>query len=194
MSANSDLYLPGRPPRPGGSKTRWGRRAWRRPPASDRRVATSRGDRTTGHQGGAFLIDLLQQSQVNVTFADLLGDQIPQVPDLRLPDAMDTAETLLQAVGVPGQVAIDHQVSALEVDAFAGGVEDLYLLVLREGLLGLLPVLPAYAAVNGDHGLGLAEEDAEAFCEVVQRVAVFGEDDELAAVPLDVEHPGVILQ
>ena len=71
--------------------------------------------------------------------------------DLGLADAVDAAEALFQAVGVPGQVVVDHQVGALEVDAFAGGVggdQDLDFLVLRERFLGLAPVLAADAAVD----------------------------------------------
>ena len=68
------------------------------------------------------------------------GDEVPQVADLGLADAVDAAEALLDAVGVPGQVVVDEQVGALEVDAFAGGVgrdQDRDVGVLEERLLGL---------------------------------------------------------
>ena len=42
--------------------------------------------------------------------------------NLRLADAMDAAEALFDLVGIPRQVVIDHQMPALEVDAFAGGI------------------------------------------------------------------------
>ena len=42
--------------------------------------------------------------------------------DLGLADAVDAPKALLQPVGVPGQVIVDHQVGALQVDALAGGV------------------------------------------------------------------------
>ena len=51
-----------------------------------------------------------------------LADEVPEVADLGLADAVDAAEALLQPVGVPGQVVVDHQVGALEVDALAGRV------------------------------------------------------------------------
>lgn len=35
---------------------------------------------------------------------------------------MDAAEALFDLVGIPRQVVIDHQMPALEVDAFAGGI------------------------------------------------------------------------
>jgi len=73
-------------------------------------------------QGFALDFDLLQQPVVDVAFAGFLGDQVPQVTNFGLVDAMDAAEPLFQPVGVPGQVVVDHQVGALQVDAFARGV------------------------------------------------------------------------
>ena len=67
-------------------------------------------------------------------------------------------------VRVPGQVVVDHQVGALEVDALAGGVggdQDLDVLVLRERLLRLAPLLAAHAAMDGDDRLGAAEQVAD---------------------------------
>ena len=39
--------------------------------------------------------------------------------NLFLTDAVDPTETLLDPIGVPRQVIIDHQVRPLKVDAFA---------------------------------------------------------------------------
>ena len=39
-----------------------------------------------------------------------------------LADAVDAAEPLLDAVGVPRQVVVDHQVRGLQVQALPGGV------------------------------------------------------------------------
>ena len=81
--------------------------------------------------------------------------------DLGLADAVDAAEALLQAVGVPGQVVVDHQVGALEVDALAGGVggqQHLHLGVVLEGFLRLQALLAAHAAVDDDHGLACGPE------------------------------------
>ena len=81
-------------------------------------------------QGLALLVKFLQQPVIDLAFAGLLGDEIPEMANLGLADAVDAAEPLLEAVGVPGQVVVDHQMGALEVDAFAGGVggdEDLRL-------------------------------------------------------------------
>ena len=85
----------------------------------------------------AGLLQLLEQLAVDVAFAGLLGDQVPEMADLGLADAVDAAEPLLEAVRVPGQVVVHHQVGALEVDAFAGGVgrqQHLHLGVVPERL------------------------------------------------------------
>ena len=71
--------------------------------------------------------------------------------DLGLADAVNAAEALLEAVGVPGQVVVDHQVRALEVDALArgvGGQQDLHFRVVLERLLRLHPLFAAHAAVD----------------------------------------------
>ena len=133
----------------------------------------------------ARLLELLEQRAVDVALAGLLGDEVPEVADLGLADAVDAAEALLEAVGVPRQVVVDHQVRALEVDAFAGrvgGEQHLHLGVVRERLLRLPPLLAAHAAVDDDDRL-LRGRAACAMrsLEVVERVAVLGEDDELLA-------------
>ena len=42
--------------------------------------------------------------------------------DFLVSDAMDAAESLLQAVWIPSQVVVHHQVRVLQIDAFAGSV------------------------------------------------------------------------
>ena len=76
----------------------------------------------------------------DLTFARLGSHQVPEMAHLRLPDAVNTPEALLKAVGVPGQIVVDHQVRALQIDTLAsriGRQQDLYLFILREGLLRL---------------------------------------------------------
>jgi len=59
-------------------------------------------------------------------------------------------------------------------------------------------VLAAFLAAgrrrDSDHGLRPAEHDADLVDQVVERVAMLGEDDELAAVAVHVEHLAVVLQ
>ena len=81
--------------------------------------------------------------------------------DLRLADAVDAAEALFQAVRVPGQVVVDHQVGALQVDAFAGGVggqQHLHLRVVPERFLRRQAFLAAHAAMDDDHRRLAAEQ------------------------------------
>ena len=58
----------------------------------------------------------------DLALAGVVGDQVPQVADLGLADAVDAAEPLLDPVRVPRQVVVDHQVRALQVQALARGV------------------------------------------------------------------------
>src|SRR5574342_968278 len=68
----------------------------------------SRGDREIGglRNGTPLVLQLLQQGLVDVPFTRLHGHQVPQVADLRLPDAVDAPKALLQPVGVPRQVVV----------------------------------------------------------------------------------------
>ena len=51
--------------------------------------------------GFALFFDLDEQPGVDVAFAGVAGDDVPQSADLFLADAVDAAEALLDAVGVP---------------------------------------------------------------------------------------------
>ncbi|MNT13821.1 hypothetical protein D3C72_1488020 [compost metagenome] len=55
-----------------------------------------------------FNLQLFEQLLEYFTFAGFVGNNVPQMADLILTNSVDTAETLLQTVGVPGQVVIDH--------------------------------------------------------------------------------------
>jgi len=80
------------------------------------------------------------------------------------------------------QVVVDHQVGALEVDALArgvGGQHDLHLRVVLEGLLDLETRLPTDTAVDDDDGVAAAQKFGDAVCQVIEGIAVFGEDDQL---------------
>ena len=148
-------------------------------------------------QGVALDLQLLQQSVVNVAFAGLLGDEVPEVADLGLADAVNTAEALFEAVGVPGQVVVDHEVGALKVHAFAGGVGgDQHADVgvgAKQGLR-LAALVAVRAAVDGDDGLVRSQHAGDLCLQVVQRVAVLGEDNDLPLPAEGVVHLGVVLQ
>ena len=71
---------------------------------------------------------------------------------------------------------------ALQVDPFTRGIgcqEHLNLGVMPERLLRLHALLAAHATVDDDDGFPAAKEGGDAALQVVQRVAVFGKEDEL---------------
>ena len=53
-------------------------------------------------------LQLLQKPRIHLALAGIGGNQIPQVADLGLPDAVNAPEALLDLVRVPGQIVIDH--------------------------------------------------------------------------------------
>ena len=71
------------------------------------------------------LLQLLKETVEDATLDDrlaLLGIRRHKIEGIAvpfLPDAVDAAETLLQACGVPRHVVVDHQMAELEVDPFA---------------------------------------------------------------------------
>ena len=127
-------------------------------------------------------LELLEQPSVNVALARLLGHEVPQMADLRLTDAVDAAEPLLEAIGIPRQIVIDHQMRALEVDALprrVGGEQHLHFGIVLERLLSLEPFFAPHAAVNHDDRALATQQRADAAVEVIQRVAMLGEDHQL---------------
>ena len=148
-------------------------------------------------EGLAHGVELFEQAGENFALPGLGGDQIPEVADLALTDAVDAAEALFDAVGVPRQVVIDHEVGVLQVDALpgrVGGQQHQHIGVVAEFFLDLAPVVAVGAAVDGDHRSVAAQRVADAQQQVVEGVAVLGEDDQLAAATLGGEHFGLVLQ
>jgi len=73
-------------------------------------------------QRAALDFQLLQQALIDVAFAGFVRHQIPQMADFGLADAVDAPKALLQSGGIPGEIIVDPQVGALEVDTFASSV------------------------------------------------------------------------
>ena len=75
---------------------------------------------------------------------------------------MDAPEALLQAIRVPRQVVIHHQVGTLQVDALTGRVgcqQDQHAGIVAERLLRLGALLAPHAAVNQHHRLLAPEHE-----------------------------------
>ncbi|HLT37652.1 MAG TPA: hypothetical protein VK034_15270, partial [Enhygromyxa sp.] len=115
--------------------------------------------------------------------------------DLLLTDSVDSAEALLEPVGVPRQVIVDHQVRALKVDAFAGGVvgdEHEHVGVVHERGDAVAPVLALDLAVDLDDRIRRAELVADLGCQVGERVHELGEHHELAARTVGASHQRIV--
>src|SRR5947209_4460010 len=52
-------------------------------------------------QGGALFLKLVQEAVINFAFARIFRHQVPEMAHLGLADAVNAAEALLQAVGIP---------------------------------------------------------------------------------------------
>ena len=128
------------------------------------------------------LFQLIQQLAINIAFTGFFSDQVPEMTDFRLADAVDATKTLLNAIGIPRQVIIDHQVGPLQIDAFAGGIggqQNLHFGIVLEGLLRLRALLAADAAMDDDNRVLPAQQRGDAVFQIIQGVAMLGEDNEL---------------
>ena len=137
----------------------------------------------------ALLLDLAEQPAKTSPSRVLSATRFHRRQTSLLADAVDAAEALLDPVRVPRQVVVDHQVGRLQVQTLAGGVggeQDLAVGVLGELLGDRAAVRAADPAVDGHDRLGPAERDPDPLREVVERVAVLGEDDELAGLAVAV--------
>ena len=130
------------------------------------------------------LLQLLKEAFQNAALDDWLailgfsGYKIEGVDVPVLPDAVDSAEPLFQARGVPGHVVVDHEATELEVDALAGCLGcDADLASRAELLLGVFPQVWVHAAVDF---AGRIAPLLQVRAQVRQRVTMFGEDQELA--------------
>jgi hypothetical protein len=89
-------------------------------------------------QSFAGMLQLFQKLAVNVALSGSFGDEVPKMTYFGLADAMDAAEALLQAVRIPRQVVVHHEMGALEIYSLASSVgreEHLHLGVVPERLL-----------------------------------------------------------
>ena len=148
-------------------------------------------------EGLAHLLDLLEQPQVHLGLAGVVGHEVPHVADLGLPYAVHPSEALLYAVRVPRQVVVHHQVSLLEVDALArrvGGHQHQDVRILGEPVLHRPALVSPGAARNVHDGAVAAEERPQPVDQVVESIAVLCEHDQLAAVAGRREHLGRLRQ
>src|SRR5690242_2861763 len=97
----------------------------------------------------------------NVSFSCFDCDEIPEVAALGLANTMDAAKPLLDAIGIPRQVVIDHKMrAAVQVNAFAGSIgrdQNQNFGVLFERFLNLATALARSLTVDGDNVIWVAQ-------------------------------------
>ena len=128
----------------------------------------------------ADLLQLLQQPLQDAPFDGIGRDEIEDQAVLALAVAVDAAHPLLKAVRVPGDVVIEKDVAALEVDALArrlGGHQNLNL-AFAELLLGVEPRARLVTRARPHAAVDAADAETpglEALHEVVECVLELGE-------------------
>ncbi len=131
------------------------------------------------------LFQLLKEAAIDLALACVGSAEVPKVANLCLADAMDAAEPLFQAVGVPREVVIHHQVrAALQVHAFAGGVigdEHAHLWIGIECGDGRTARFAGDAAVNDSNGRRITDTGSNLGLEILQRIFRLREDKDLTA-------------
>ena len=98
-----------------------------------------------------------------------------------MPNSVNAPESLFDAIWVPRQIVIDDDVRRLQVDALASGIggdEYANVFVLSESVLDVIALVAPRGAVYLDDGIGRPEKIFELFGEVLERIAMLGEDDE----------------
>src|SRR5437764_286247 len=90
------------------------------------------------------------------TFTCLMSDEVPQMANIALTNTMDASKPLLDAVRIPRQIIVHHQMrSSVKVDSFPGRVgshQHKHFWVVLKSLLNLPPPLSWCAAVDRNHG------------------------------------------
>src|SRR5262249_42607590 len=130
------------------------------------------------------LCELLEQALEHFAFPGLDRDQVPHMAHLGLPDSVDASEALLDPIRVPREVVIAEEMGLLEVHPLRGSVgrhQHVHIRVLAELFLGFSPDLAMEATVDLDDCLRATDHRADAVGQVVQRVAMLREDDQLPA-------------
>ena len=115
--------------------------------------------------------------------------------DLLLADPVDAPEALLQSVGVPREVVVDHQVGPLQVHALPSGVvgqEHHHLRVVHERMNDLAALVSRHPAMDLHHRLWPPEPIADLDRQVGEGVLELGEQHQLAAAAIGFAHLLVI--
>ena len=151
----------------------------------------------TAIEGLALNTKFFKKPKIYIAFPRFLGDKIPQMADFLLTDAVDAAKALFQAVRIPRQVVVHHQVGVLKIHAFTGGIgcdQNSYFGVGTKDRLNAAALITVGPAVDGDDRVSIAQHSGNFLVQVVQCVAVLREDDELALAAASIAHGRIVLQ
>src|SRR6056297_1391425 len=113
----------------------------------------------------------------------------------RLANPVDASKALFNLVRVPWQIIVHHQMSALKVNAFAGGIvgnQDKQVPVLHEPFDDLAPFLSGHPTVNDIYCIRPAKPGDDLLTEILEGIFGLREYDQLASIPVRIEHQFVI--
>ena len=102
--------------------------------------------------------------------------------DLRLTDSMNPAESLLDTIGIPGQVIVHHQVRTLQIDSFAGRIsrkQYLNFRIVPKTLLRIHAVFAAHTPMDHNDSTGPTQKGRDFPLKIIQSIAVLCEDNQL---------------
>ena len=132
-------------------------------------------------EGLAGLFQFVQEFSIDIAFPGFFSHQIPQMADFGLTDTMNPSESLFNPVGVPGQVIIDHEMGALQINPFTGGIggqEDLNLGIMAEGFLDFQAIFASNSPMNHDHGGFPSQKGGNPGFQIIEGVPVFGKNNQ----------------
>ena len=141
------------------------------------------------------VIQLFQKTGIYLALARVLCHHVPQVTNLGLANPVDTTKPLLNLVGVPRQVIIDHQMTTLEVYTFAGSIigdEHDQILVLHETADDFAAVFAKHPAMDEINGFGPSKASSYLVNEIQKRVFGLGKDNQLSTNAIAVNHQVII--
>ena len=119
-----------------------------------------------------------------------MRNKVPQMTHLCLTDAMDATKALLNAVRVPWQVVVHHQVGALQVDALTSRISSdkhFHFRVVAEQILDAAPFVTTHTTMDRHHCFSVTKQRADLALEIIQCVSVLGEHNDLAGLTWRVE-------
>ncbi len=148
-------------------------------------------------KGVTFFIEFAEQALEHLALTGVRCDEIPQMTDLGLTNAMNASEALLKSIGIPRQIVIDHEMRTLQIDALARSIgcdEYPHVLVLRKAMLSRPAVITGHSAANHHNRIWVTQQNADFLLEIKQRVLMLRKDDELLAGAVAIEHARIILK